>query len=204
MSKLAQIPGLYPPPDVFPGTSIDGQRYQALRDVASVPPLLVGIYSALGRLVDVTRFDDPRAAYCAEMERQSAKEATAPLFARPLVAAAATDGKADLLTNEQREILAMLVAGYTAKEIAIALDAGLRTIELRLHQAREVLDLGHTPLIVWAAMNREWLPEIEPPPIVGMPRPRKQVASVKRRKSDPTEAEIYSMAAALREGKVNQ
>ena len=72
------------------------------------------------------------------------------------------------LTAEERAVCALVVAGRLNKEIAAILDCGLRTVELRRMTAAEKLGLGRTPLIVWAALNREWLPD---PDAVG-PLPR--------------------------------
>jgi DNA-binding CsgD family transcriptional regulator len=77
------------------------------------------------------------------------------------------------LTPEERAVCALMVAGHLNKEIAAILDCGLRTVELRRMTAADKLGLGRTPLIVWAALNREWLPN---PDTIG-PLPR--VAHVK-------------------------
>jgi FixJ family two-component response regulator len=64
------------------------------------------------------------------------------------------------LNATERMVCALIVSGLANKEIASHLGAGLRTVELCRHNAARKLELGRTPLIVWATRNAEWLPTV--------------------------------------------
>jgi hypothetical protein len=82
-----------PPPEIVGSVTIGGRTLKPLPDDRVLPPLLCGIYSQSGKLIDIQTFADPRARFCCEVERQCGG-IPGKVYARPLVA----DESADALT----------------------------------------------------------------------------------------------------------
>jgi DNA-binding NarL/FixJ family response regulator len=63
-----------------------------------------------------------------------------------------------LLNDRQKIVCALIARGLTNTEIAIRLDAGLRTIELLRKEAADALGIESRMLIIWSAQNVTSLP----------------------------------------------
>lgn len=106
-----------------------------------------------------------------------------------------------LLTGRELAVCALMVAGFSNKVIANRLDVGLRTVEACRTNATAKLELGQTPLIVWAALHLQWLPDVRSNELMeNLSSPAaKAPASTRRRYVDPTPEEIAERKEAIRQ-----
>lgn len=74
----------------------------------------------------------------------------------------ATQAKIAALSDDERDVYRLLVAGYPNKQIATALQIGLRTVELRRSQLLKKMNAGSLPELVRLAILGGLTPE--PPP----------------------------------------
>jgi DNA-binding NarL/FixJ family response regulator len=89
---------------------------------------------------------------------------TAQLAVLAELAAAGTAGGAKL-TLRQREVLRLIAAGRTMKEVAAILGLSPRTVETHKYQVMEVLGLGTTAELVRYALEHGLAtPPPDPPP----------------------------------------